>query len=77
MLSHNLVATAKRNDRGKLEEWKAAIRVLRREDHYLLVLIDAGNASPGTSDDSLTARVAIGVVVVGLVLMALYIFFVR
>ncbi len=39
-LVRNLCAHTRGNDREEFEAWKEALRTLRREDHYLLVLID-------------------------------------
>jgi hypothetical protein len=40
-LIRNLCAKARKNDRNEFDTWKKAVQTLRREDHYLLVLIDA------------------------------------
>jgi cytochrome c-type biogenesis protein CcmH/NrfG len=76
-LSRNFLAYAGKKNPGELEEWEAAVRTLRQEDHYLLVLIDSRGGSTAKSDGSLTTRVAIVVVVVGLALVALYILLLR
>ncbi len=33
-------AEAKKNDRAALDQWNDAVRLLRNEDHYLLVIVD-------------------------------------
>jgi hypothetical protein len=45
MLCRNFSADASKNNQDDFDSWKAAIRTLRREDHYLLVLIAAGKES--------------------------------
>lgn len=76
-LSRNFCADASKNNYDGFERWKAAVRALGQEDHYLLVLVAAGDGSFGSSDSSLTMRVAIGTVVGGLALVALYVLFRR
>ncbi|MBS1800095.1 MAG: hypothetical protein JSS95_09745 [Acidobacteria bacterium] len=39
-LAHNFLANSHRDNRDEFEAWKEAIRTIRQEDHYLLVLID-------------------------------------
>ena len=69
-LVHNLCARTRANDREESEAWNEAVRTLRREDHYLLVLIDAGEPS-SVSAGRLLRLVVIAVVIAGLVLAVL------
>ncbi|MDW5265810.1 MULTISPECIES: hypothetical protein [Acidobacteriaceae] len=48
-LIRNLCAKARKNDRNEFYTWKKAVQTLRREDHYLLVLIDAVDSPPSIS----------------------------
>ena len=45
-------ARARASATGDLDTWSNAVRVLRREDHYLLVLLDApaGSSEPRSRD---------------------------
>jgi len=40
-LTRNFCTKARKDNRDEFEAWKEAVRILRQEDHYLLVLIDA------------------------------------
>jgi predicted dithiol-disulfide oxidoreductase (DUF899 family) len=40
-LAGNFRAKARKDNRDEFETWNEALRVLRHEDHYLLVLIDS------------------------------------
>ena len=53
MLSSHFCAYAHKNDREELNTWKEAVRTIRKEDHYLLVLIAAGNESSACSNGDL------------------------
>ena len=44
-LIRNFCANARKNSRDELDTWKEAVRTLRREDHYILVLIDVAEGS--------------------------------
>jgi hypothetical protein len=44
-LIHNMCTNARVHNREELEAWNEALRTLRKEDHYLLVLIAAGESS--------------------------------
>jgi hypothetical protein len=48
-LIRSLCAKARKNNRYEFEAWKEAEGVIRREDHYLLVLISASEGSPPKS----------------------------
>jgi hypothetical protein len=51
-LVRNFRAHIRKTNRGGLDIWKEAVRILRREDHYLLVLIDAPSETAAGSTDS-------------------------
>jgi hypothetical protein len=40
-LTRNFCTKARKDNREEFETWNEAVRTLRQEDHYLLVLIDA------------------------------------
>src|SRR5258708_5320702 len=44
MLVHKFCAEARRTNRNDLDSWKEAVRTIRPEDHYLLVLIKGAKA---------------------------------
>ena len=44
-LIHNARKRARKEDRHEFDAWSDAIRVLSREDHYLLVMIDEDDTS--------------------------------
>jgi hypothetical protein len=48
-LVRNFCTKARKENRAEFEAWKEAVRALRQEDHYLLVLIDPPATSTGTS----------------------------
>ena len=48
-LIRELCANALEHNRGDFESWTEAVRVIRGEDHYLLVMISAANASGRTT----------------------------
>jgi len=83
-LIRSLRAEARKRDSTEPAEWEAAVRALRGEDHYLLVMIDAADGKiapvrPGSSDTSfkrLLKLVAVGFglfLVCAIVLMGLLI----
>jgi hypothetical protein len=43
-LIRNLTVAARARNQGEFEAWTEAIRTLRKEDHYLLVMIAAGGS---------------------------------
>ena len=43
-LIRNLHAHARTNNREHFDDWTEAVRIVRREDHYLLALIDAAES---------------------------------
>ena len=45
----NLCEHLKKDNADELKSWDTAVRQLRTEDHYLLVLIDAGRRASNTS----------------------------
>jgi hypothetical protein len=57
-LIHNFCADCRKNTRDDFLSWKEAVRILRREDNYLLVLIDA---KPTPKPNSFLKLVGIGV----------------
>jgi hypothetical protein len=44
-LIRNFRANARKNNRDEFDAWREAVRTLRSEDHYLLVLIDVADGS--------------------------------
>jgi hypothetical protein len=58
-LIRNFCTDSRKNNRDDFLSWKEAVRVLRREDHYLIVLIDA---KPTPKSNSFIKLVTIGVV---------------
>jgi hypothetical protein len=73
-LIRKLSASARASNRDEFDTWKEAICTLRKEDHYLLVLIAAAGASGRPGGDLLkllaTALVIVGVFVVIVLLAA-------
>ena len=61
-------ANARAHDPEGLKPWNEAVRVLRREDHYLLVLIDAANPL-GLSAGRLLTLLAIALIIAGIVVL--------
>jgi hypothetical protein len=78
-LIRSLRGEARKRDTKELAEWEAAVRVLRREDHYLLVMIDVagGRVAPvglGSRDTSLKRLLKLFAVGFGLFLVCSIIF---
>jgi hypothetical protein len=48
-LIHTFCAEARKNNRDEFDAWQEAVRTIRGEDHYLLVLIAAAEQSPRPS----------------------------
>jgi hypothetical protein len=70
-LVRNLCADARGNSREQFDAWTAAVKILRREDHYLLVLIDAGQPS-SFSPRRLLKLMAVAVAIAAVVLVVGY-----
>src|SRR5579863_1970824 len=67
------IQAARISDKGEERSWDQAVRVLRREDHYLVVLIDsAGTVRPRGDFIKLvlTALVIVGALAAALVFFA-------
>jgi len=71
MLSHHFCADARRNNREELDAWKEAVRTIRKEDHYLLVLIAAGKESSPSYNGDFLKGIGIGAVITFIVLLVL------
>ena len=63
-LIRNLSADARANNQGEFEAWKEAVRTLRKEDHYLLVMIDAKAPGRPRGDFLKLILCALGIVAV-------------
>jgi hypothetical protein len=70
-LSDNFLAEVRSNDPDELNAWNEAVRTLREEDPYLLVLIGAGEESAPGSNRDLLKGIGIGVVITFIVLLVL------
>ena len=66
-LIRNLRTNASANDREEFDAWTEAVSAIRRQDHYLLVLIDAAESST-LSARRLLKLSAIGLVVAGVIM---------
>lgn len=73
-LVRNFRADSRKNNRDDVLSWTEAVRVLRREDHYLVVMIDAAETSSSSSKASFLKLVAIGFVLACAVLGVAYLF---
>ncbi len=62
------IQRAPRPDSGEEPNWNRAVRALRNEDHYLLVLIDAAGTARPRGD--FIKLVLTGLVIVGVVVAA-------
>ena len=74
LLVRNFCADSRKNNRDDFRTWTEAVRILRREDHYLLVLIDAAETSSSSSNASFLKLVAIGFVMACVALAVIYLF---
>lgn len=72
LLSRNFLADASKNNPDDFNAWKAAVRKLRQEDHYLLVLITSGNGSSSASKGGFPSPLVIGAVTGGSAVVILY-----
>jgi hypothetical protein len=63
-LANNIRTNASNHDPKRLKLWNEAARILRREDHYILVLIDAAN-STGLSIRRFLTLLAIALILAG------------
>lgn len=71
-IARNFLANARKNDQNEYDTWKEAVRTLRQEDHYLLVLIDPPRESPDFSWGRLLKLSVIGLVIVCLAFVISY-----
>ena len=74
LLVRNFCADSRKNNRDDFRSWTEAVCILRREDHYLLVLIDAAETSLSSPKAGFLKLVAIGFVMACVVLAAAYLF---
>lgn len=72
MLCRNFLADVSTNNQGDLKAWEAAVRTLGKEDHYLLVLIAAGNESSSASEAGFPSPFMIGAIAGGLAFLVLF-----
>jgi hypothetical protein len=73
-LAHKFCAEARKTNRDDLDSWKAAVRTLSSEDHYILVLMRGEKAS---ADSRLVDRlklVALAFLITLLVMVGIYLF---
>lgn len=74
-LIRNFLATAHKENREEFELWKKAVATIRREDHYLLVLIDASyNPSPDAPWSRFLKLLAMGFGIACTILIVGYLF---
>ena len=66
-LVRKFCADARADNREEFDVWREAVRTLRREDHYILALIAAAEASTRPRGD-LVKLLAIALAIVGLFL---------
>jgi hypothetical protein len=65
-------ATARKNNRDEFDTWSEAARTIRREDHYLLVLIAAAKESSSMSWGRFQKLSAIGFLIACVILVVGY-----
>lgn len=70
-LIRKICANDRNHDREQFDAWNEAVRVLRQEDHYLLVLIDVAKSS-SLSAKRLLKLSAISVVVAGAIVAIVF-----
>jgi hypothetical protein len=75
-LIHNARVRARKEDKPEFEAWSDAIRILSKEDHYLLVMIDQAGSSSGPPGD-LVKLWATGILVVCICVGLPFFFFTR
>ena len=74
-LIRNFRTTARKGNREEFELWKKAVATIRREDHYLLVLIDApDNPLSDTSWSRFLKLLAMGFGIACTILIVGYLF---
>jgi hypothetical protein len=64
---------ARDKDRSSLDRWKDAVRTLKAEDHYLLVLIDPSQNPQTATKSSLIKLFGMGLVLACLALEIIYV----
>ena len=67
-------ARARASATGDLDTWTEAVRVLRREDHYLLVLLAAPTERPTSSLRDRLKLVGTALLIVLLIMVAIILF---
>jgi hypothetical protein len=77
MLIRNFLDETRKNNRDEFEAWKEAVRTIRQEDHYLLVLIAAADASPSMSGGRFLKLLALAFVAACVILAIGYLFLKR
>jgi hypothetical protein len=70
-LIRKLCANARADNKEEFVTWREAVRTLRREDHYLLVMIDAAGVS-GRPRGDLLKLVATALVIVSVFVAVLF-----
>jgi hypothetical protein len=76
-LCRSFCEDARTNNPDDFDTWKDAVRVLRKEDHYVLVLIDAGGGSAGASKAGFPASVLMGACAAALVWLVVHFWWTR
>lgn len=71
LLIRNARNRVHRQDKQELEVWADAIRALRKEDHYLLVMVDQAGASLRPPGDRLKL-VGVALAIIGAGLLVVY-----
>ena len=71
-LIRNFCAKAHKDNQAEFEIWAKAVETIRREDHYLLVLIDAPDNPPDTSWGRFLKLAAIGFGIACIIVIASY-----
>jgi hypothetical protein len=64
----NFCTKARKENRDEFNTWTEAVRTIRPEDHYLLVLIDAPRGAGGNSGSRFLKLLLIGLAIVVVVL---------
>jgi hypothetical protein len=72
-LVRNLCAKDRKDNQTAFEAWNRAVKTLRQEDHYLLVLIDTPQNAQAASWSRFLKRVAIGFAIACVVSIAGYV----
>ena len=76
-LIRNFCDYSRQANREDFDAWERAVRKIRQEDHYLLVLIDAAKRSPGSPKSGFLKLAAIGFVLACAVFAMAYLLIVR